>query len=197
MSQFRAGLATISRELTKANAPAGRTMAKALRTDSRAVPMGAMSGEQFMRKALSANRDGRLSAAEVSEIERAIARGQQPRGELVKAVMLDTPIGLRGEHDATFAKLRANLGPMVMAKAERLDMSADAAQPGRVAPSERPKIGDMPSDHFLAMALKANREGNVTATDIATIEACVNAGKEPPARLVRAVVNGEKPELWG
>jgi len=75
---FRAELAQITRELAKA--ASGGSMIKA---SSPAV----MSGETFLAKATYAATAGRISSAELTELEFDIARRHQPRADLVKAVV--------------------------------------------------------------------------------------------------------------
>lgn len=46
---------------------------------------------------------------------------------------------------------------------------------------------------FLARAMAAQRAGRISGTDVAVAEAHLNAGKSPPAELLRAVMAAEDP----
>jgi|GEM_PF-6099885 len=100
--------------------------------------------------------------------------------------MLETPVGLRGEHSATMARLQANLGGASMAKAE--SSIHTRAPSGRLAPSERPLIAGLTSDHFLSQALAAQMAGKLTAAEVSECEACVNSGRHPRPQLVSKVL---------
>jgi hypothetical protein len=175
MSHFQRQLATLSSQL--AHPTGGASMMKALTDEPTPRSTSTVTSEEFMAKALTANREGRISSAEVSEIESAIARGQAPRNELVKAVVLGTPPGLRGEHDATFARLVANWS------------GAETPMAKAVTPAVTGRTMD--SGQFMAKALFAQAAGRLNGGQVATLEAHVNAGKQPPAELVRAVLEAE------
>lgn len=196
MTKFSEEIDRLTAKLAGAVGSSGRTMAKALPGAGRVQPR-TITGEQFMAKAMTAQAAGLLSSAEISELEGAIACGRQPRAELVKAVVLETPIGLRGEHTVTFERLHANLGNAVapMAKAEPTVIRTDAPA-GRLAPSEREVVGGMSADQFMIKAADAQQKGVITSTELAELEQFCNSGKQPPAKLVRAVLSGEEVPAW-
>lgn len=65
----------------------GEPLNKALRTQSRFT----MSGEEFLAKALEAQRAGRLTGAQVGAAEIAINAGRVPPASIVRAVLKGEP----------------------------------------------------------------------------------------------------------
>jgi len=62
----------------------------------------------------------------------------------------------------------------------------DGGQPAPLAKALR-RTG-LGAEEFMTKAMSAQAAGKITGRDVATAEQCINAGQQPPAEIVRAVV---------
>lgn len=74
----------------------------------------------------------------------------------------------------------------VMITAMRAELDRRPVQGGGAKPLT--KAHEVDGEEFLAKALAAQTAGRLTGADVATAEACINSGRQPPADIVRAVM---------
>lgn len=98
-----------------------------------------------------------------------------------------TAIGAQGE---LIKSLQAEIAKLGEAGKGRKAVVAIAPKPGPTAEelAKANTAGEISGEEFMAKAMSAQAAGRISSVQVATAEAHINAGKAPPADILRAVL---------